>query len=71
MAQLRDGATHPDPAPLDLSDKEGGGGRVYWYAWPKHFDYVLIQRYAAAAGPLPVALSLVAHSPNLDLYRVR
>jgi hypothetical protein len=71
MAELRDGATYASPAPLDMSDREGGGGRVYWHAWPRYFDYVLIQRYEAETGPLPAGLAPVAHSLNLDLYRVK
>jgi hypothetical protein len=69
-AQLRDGMTQPAPEGTDLSDGEGGGGRIYWYSWPKNFDYVLIQRFGYDPGKLPENLHLLVHAPDMDLYRI-
>jgi len=69
-AQLREGMARPAPDGIELSDGEGGGGRIYWYSWPKTFDYVLVQRFGADAGQLPDNLQLLAHAPDMDLYRI-
>jgi hypothetical protein len=68
--QLREGITQPAPEGIDLSDGEGGGGRIYWYSWPKNFDYVLVQRFGADPGKLPDNLHLIAHAADMDLYRI-
>jgi len=70
-AKLRAGLHGSVPAGVDPSDGEGGGGRVYWLGWERNFDFVLVQRFGADPGPLPANLVPVAHSRNLDLYRVR
>jgi hypothetical protein len=67
-AQLREGMNQP--AGVELSDGEGGGGRIYWYSWPKNFDYVLIQRFGYEPGKLPETLQLVVHAADMDLYRI-
>jgi hypothetical protein len=71
MAELRDGARHAVATGPDQIDPENPGGRIYWFDWPRHYDFVLIQRFGASPGPLPPGLSLAAHSPNMDLYRVQ
>jgi hypothetical protein len=69
-AQLREGMTEPVPRGTGLSDGEGGGGRIYWYSWPKNFDYVLVQRFGYDPGKLPENLLLLARAPDMDLYRI-
>ena len=70
-AQLREGEFAASPTPgSDLSDLEGGGGRIYWLGWPKNFDFVLVERFGADPGPLPAVLSPIAHSVDMDLYAV-
>jgi hypothetical protein len=68
LAQLQEGLTRPDPpgAPAFFSI----GARVYWYGWPKKFDYVLIMHFGDPTPGLPAILHRVASSPIADLYRI-
>ena len=68
--QLREGTTEEAPQGSDPSDGEGGGGRIYWYSWPRNFDYVLVQRFGADPGKLPDNLLPLAHAADMDLYRI-
>jgi hypothetical protein len=68
MADLWDG--------MDKADPPGGrqpfllGGQVYWWGWPRKFDYVLIEHFGADPGRVPGDLLPVAHDDVAGLYRV-
>ncbi len=68
MADLWDGLIRVDPPggrkPFLL------GGEVYWWDWPRKFDYVLIEHFGANPGRVPDILRLVAHNDIADLYRI-
>jgi hypothetical protein len=67
LAELRDGLTHD--AKLGAWAADGRGGRIYWYGWPKKFDFLLVQ-HAGRHSALPGPLQLVAASEVADLYRI-
>jgi hypothetical protein len=69
-AQLSANLTTTDLGTAQIPDTGLGGGALYWRGWPKKFDYVLVERFGLDPGTLPGNLVSVAHSADLDLYRV-
>jgi hypothetical protein len=69
-SQLSANLTTTDQGATQIPDTELGGGALYWRGWPKKFDYVLVERSGQGPGALPDNLIAVAHTPDLDLYRV-
>ena len=66
-AELAAGLQHDDVPGAVLSD--GRGGRIYWYGWPRKFDFLLVQHGGAHVKP-PGPLQQVAASGVADLYRI-
>jgi hypothetical protein len=67
LAELKDGLTH-DAQPGAWAP-DGRGGRIYWYGWPKKFDFLLVQHAGQHNAP-PGPVQLVAASEVADLYRI-
>jgi hypothetical protein len=68
--QLRDNVTTTDQGGARVPAGEAGGSALYWRGWPDKFDFVLVMRFGLDPGRLPDDLVPVAHSADLDLYRI-